>query len=230
MGKCFLYNQCNHVDCDDMFCSRRHKTHGLLKAACLEPAQFESFNLTIDADGTDLEEFKKLAQIKEHIGEFVEKGGNLYLYSNNCGNGKTSWSIKLLQAYIQTIWHEALPTSCRALFINVPRYLMALKDNISGKNEYATYIQNNIETADLIVWDDIAAKVGSEYELNQLLSRMEVRFSAKKANIFTSNTNTTDLKVALGERLASRIAGSSLKIELHGADKRFLSIIKWEEN
>src|SRR5574344_1121260 len=41
----------------------------------------------------------------------------LMVYSTNCGNGKTSWSLRLVQAYFNKIWPKASLT-CKALFIN----------------------------------------------------------------------------------------------------------------
>ena len=106
------------------------------------------------------------------------------------------------------------------MFVSVPRFLLALKDSISNKNEYADHILKHILTADIVIWDDIAAKVGSEFEINHLLSLIETRISSGKSNIFTSNLATKDMKEALGERITSRICNMSIDIELFGKDKR----------
>ena len=52
----------------------------------------------------DLSSFCKLAEIKKNIKDFVQSGSNLYIYSSVTGNGKTSWSIKLLLKYFDEIW------------------------------------------------------------------------------------------------------------------------------
>ena len=85
-------------------------------------------------------------------------------------------------------------------------------------------------TADLVVWDDIAAKSGSEFELNHLLNAINTRMDAGKSNIFTSNLGKRELTNALGERLASRICNKSIDIELQGADKRYLGLISTEDH
>ena len=103
--------------------------------------------------------------------------------------------------------------------------MLALKENISGHSEYAEFINANIKAADLVIWDDIAAKVGSEFELNHLLSLINYRMDAGKSNIFTTNLGPRELKTALGERLASRISNKSINIELKGSDKRALSLM-----
>lgn len=112
---------------------------------------------------------------------------------------------------------------CRVLFINTPKFLIALKDNISEKSEYASYIKENVLKADLVVWDDIAfADKGTSFETAQLFSFIDSRISNHKSNIYTSNVSPEALPERIGERLASRIGTGSLNIEFKGKDKRGL--------
>lgn len=223
MSDCWLYNKCNHRDCPTesephKFCLRRYKLDQLYESSLLSMSQREHQKLRVDADGTDYDEFKKIVEIEQNIVQFVENGRNLYIHSHNCGNGKTTSAVRLIQSYFNNIWPES-EVGCRALFISVPRFLIELKD-FSNRSEYVDFIKENIMTADLVVWDDIAAKVGTEFELNQLLSYIDGRISLGKSNVYTSNLNSTEMRVALGDRLASRICNYSVDIELHGADKR----------
>lgn len=128
----------------------------------------------------------------------------------------------MIQAYFNEVWPYTRD-ECRAMFISVPRFLTALKDNISSKSEYVAYIKENIYKADLIVWDDISAKTGTEFEINQLLSLIDGRYALRKANIYTSNRNHAEIQNDLGERLASRVCSTAIDIELHGKDKRPLA-------
>lgn len=223
MSKCFLYEGCNHKDCDKDFCLRKYKMDSLYSAALMTETQKQHLILRIDQDGTDLEQFKQLADIEQNICKFVIEGKNLYLHSANCGNGKTSWSLRLIEAYFNKIWARS-ESKCRALFISVPRFLLALKDNISVKSDYVEYIKNNVLEADLVVWDDIATKIGSEFELTHLFNIIDNRLALGKSNIYTSNLNKQQLYTAIGERLTSRVANMSIDIELKGADKRFLKV------
>ena len=223
MSKCFLYNMCNHKDCDKDFCLRKFKMDTLYSKALMTESQKQHITLRVDEDNTDLEQFKQLAAIEQNILTFVNEGKNLYLHSANCGNGKSSWSLRLVEAYFNKIWART-DLKCRALFISVPRFLLALKDNITAKSDYIDYIKENVLEADLVIWDDIAAKMGSEFELNHLLNIIDNRISLGKSNIYTSNLNRQQLYNALGKRLTSRIANMSLDIELFGADKRILAL------
>ena len=221
MQKCYMYDRCNRKDCESDFCIRKYKTDSLYSAALMTDSQKQHIALRVDADGTDLDSFKQLADIEQNICKFIEDGKNLYLHSAIPGNGKSSWALRFAEAYFNKIWARSEPT-CRVLFISVPRFLLAIKDNISNKSSYVEYIKENVLNADLVIWDDIAAKTGSEFELTHLFSIIDNRLALGKSNIYTSNLNRQQLYVALGERLTSRIANMSIDIELFGSDKRNL--------
>jgi len=225
---CPFKHNCNGVDCNKDFCMRKYRLGYLYDNSLLTDKQRQFKSLRVDSDGTDLHEFQKLANLEKNMDKFVENGANLYLHSYNCGNGKTSWAIRLLTGYFNKIWYKS-NFGCQGMFISVPRYLLALKENISGHNEYAEFVNKYVLDADLIVWDDIATKIGTEFELNHLLNMINTRMDAGKANIFTSNLGQKDLENSLGERLASRICNKSIDIELHGADKRYLDLVGGEE-
>ena len=223
MQKCYMYDRCNRKDCESDFCIRKYKMDSLYSAALMTESQKQHIALRVDADGTDLEQFKQLAGIEQNISKFIEEGKNLYLHSAVPGNGKSSWALRLTEAYFNKIWARS-EAKCRVLFISVPRFLLAIKENITNKSTYVEYIRENVLEADLVIWDDIAAKMGSEFELTHLLSIIDNRLALGKSNIYTSNLNRQQLYTALGERLTSRIANMSIDIELFGSDKRNLKL------
>jgi DNA replication protein DnaC len=195
----------------------------LYSAALMSESQKQHITLRVDQDGTDLEQFKQLAVIEQDIVNFIKEGKNLYLHSAIPGNGKSSWSLRLAEAYFNKIWART-SDKCRVLFISVPRFLLAIKDNISVKSSYVEYIKENVLEADLVIWDDLGSKVGSEFELSHLLSLIDNRLVLGKSNIYTSNLNRQQLYTAIGERLASRVANMSIDIEFFGSDKRILKV------
>lgn len=216
---CIFCDNCNKRHCDDDLCIRQYKLTELFKRAQISEVQRKRITISIDKDATDQAEFTKLQHIEKNITKFVETGSNLYLHSSNCGNGKSTWANRLVQAYFTENW-AYLDLSCHALFISVPSFLNALKRNITAYDEYAAYINKYVYDAELVVWDDIGSKVGSEYDLDQLFNILNRRIINGKANIYTSNLSTVELYNALGNRLASRIAQGSIDIELKGKDKR----------
>ena len=219
---CPYRTNCNGIDCDKDFCMKKYRLDLLYNNSLLTEDVKQVKKLFIDADGTDYNQFQQLAQLERSIVEFVKSGENLYLHSYICGNGKTSWAIRLLTSYINKIWPKST-LGCQALYVEVSKYLQGLKDKISGIHDpKIDFITQNIMEADLVVWDDIAAKGGTEFELNHLLNIINARMMQKKSNIFTTNLGKNEILKALGERLASRICNNSIEIELQGTDKRKL--------
>lgn len=177
-------------------------------------------NLRIDDDGKDEEAFIKLKEIENNIVDFINSGKSLFLYSSITGNGKTLWTLRMVETYFNKIWLKS-ELKCKVLFISVPRFLLELKSNISEKSEYVEHINNNVLDCDLVIWDDIATKLGTEFELSHLLSIIDTRINNGKSNMFTSNLSGVELNKALGDRLYSRIQNySDVVIELQGKDKR----------
>ena len=224
-NKCYVQDTCKKFhsgECDytnDSFCIRLYKMDNLYDLSLLTSAQRKNINLYLDNDHTDEEEYLQLQRYKNNILDFVESGSNLYIYSSRTGNGKTSWTLKFIQAYVQKVWPSS-DLTCRALFINVPKYTRELKLHIDKKSDYILHVNEYVEFADLVVWDDIATKHTTPYEHEQLLALLESRLDDKKCNIFTSNIPPSDLINYLGNRLASRITGNSIQIEFKGKDKR----------
>ncbi len=172
----------------------------------------------------DLQSFHYLKDYKDNIDTKVEQGHWLYLFSKNSGNGKTSWALRLVQAYLASTWLTS-PLECKVLYINLPTFFNAFKETFTanpGKDavDYVQHILNNYKKCDIIIWDDVATKQFSKFEGDELLGLLDGR--AKKCNIFTSNLKDSELHQAIGDRLYSRIANASINIELYGSDKRGL--------
>lgn len=222
---CWLENKCKKLHCnDENGCLIKFKLDYLYDAAYISEDQRKYIALHTDEDGTDFEEFKRLKNIQDNIVDFVNKGSQLYLHSNNSGNGKTSWALRLVQAYLASTWLTS-PLECKVLYINLPTFFNAFKETFTanpGKDavDYVQHILNNYKKCDIIIWDDVATKQFSKFEGDELLGLLDGR--AKKCNIFTSNLKDSELHQAIGDRLYSRIANGSINIELHGSDKRGL--------
>lgn len=206
---------------DEGFCLKLFKLTYLQNEALLTSAQRRKTDLYLDADERDRDAFVYLKKLENDAEKFVSEGRNLYITSTTTGNGKTSWALRILNAYFQKIWYKT-GLCCRGLFISVPRFLLAIKDNISQRNDYVQHIKENVLTADLVIWDDIATKSFTVFEMENILSIIDRRVSDGKANIYTSNVANKDLKDCIGDRLYSRVFNTSTIIEFNGTDKRVL--------
>lgn len=168
----------------------------------------------------DLEQFRRLNEIKSDIKNFVRDGKNLYITSRTTGNGKTSWALKLMMKYFDEVWAG----NCfrvRGLFVNVPTFLLQCKD-FNHRDVEFDKIKDNILDADLVIFDDVCGLNLSAYDYSQLYTCVEGRIFRGKSTIYTGNRVTQDeLSKGVGVRLASRILSRDTEvIEFNGHDVR----------
>lgn len=169
--------------------------------------------------GDDLKKYQYLAQVKDNINQFVKDGCNLYLYSPNYGNGKTTWAIKLMSKYFSNIW-PGNGTQCRGLFINVDELIMNKKAQMDKYDDRFDEMLKLIPTIDLVVWDDIGCSRLSDFDHTFLFPLINSRIVNNKANIFTSNVIDGDLVSNMGGRLASRILETSTVVMFNNTPQR----------
>lgn len=174
---------------------------------------------TLTTNEEDLLTFKKLATIKSSMVDFVKNGRNIYIFSDICGNGKSSWAIKLLLSYFDDIWHTS-GFNCKGIFLHTPTFLTQYKNNISKQSKEFEELRDNILKCDVVIWDDIASTKLSDYDYNVLLTYIDQRMLSNKSNIFTGNCDEDKCEEYLGQRLKSRIFSSDFIFELKEQDKR----------
>lgn len=208
---CWYKNVCTYDQCVN--CIRYSEMKYLMENSGLPKKKQVPVKLD---GGRDKLAFHLLADIKDDILRFVEKGESLYIYSEYTGNGKTSWAIKLLLKYFDTIW-AGNGFRVRGYFQHVPMLFNTLKD--FSKSHEA--LKSTLETVDLVVWDDIASTKLSDFDRQQLLTLIDTRVSCGLSNIYTGNLTTQSaLELAVGDRLASRIWNMSTLVEFKGKDRR----------
>lgn len=215
------YNDCLYKD----VCDYEECTHGCVRYAVTKymlensgiPKNKWGLNKLVP-DNCDVEAFTMLSKIRDFIVEFTENGNSLYIYSNGCGNGKTTWAIKLMLQYFNETWEYA-GFNEMGLFVNVNTFLYNCKSVISKPNEEFEKFKDKVMDVDLVIWDDISASKLSEYDYNILFTFINQRNFNGKANIYTGNIFPDDLHKYLGDRLASRVLDGA-KIQLRGKDKR----------
>lgn len=74
--------------------------------------------------------------------------------------------------------------------------------------------------ADLLILDDIGSERPTDWTAERLLIIVDGRLNRFKSTVFTSNFEPEDFEKRLGERIASRILGNNLKLEVNGPDWR----------
>lgn len=212
---CWYKDVCSVDTCSNN-CIRYNEMVVLLETSNIPKNKWTPVSLI--PDDCDYDAFVELADIKDNINDFVSKGSNLYLYSKCTGNGKTTWSIKLMLKYFDTVW-AGNGFKCRGLFIHTPTFLTKLK-NFDIKDLEFEQLKKLLPTVDVVVWDDIASTYLSNYDYSQLLTFIDQRCLSNKSNIFTGNLDKSGIEKILGSRLASRVWNASKRIEFKGSDKR----------
>lgn len=169
--------------------------------------------------GDDLQQFRTLNDIKRNIVTWVRDGNTLYIYSSQYGNGKTSWAVKIMLAYLA---YTAMYTfdEVRAVFVSCADFLRLSTDFTQSGKAYFAKLQRDIVNSDLVVWDDIASTKVTEHGHSQLMALIDNRIFAEKANIFTGNSTEDELEAIMGGRIFSRIWNGGTTIQLHGNDRR----------
>jgi DNA replication protein DnaC len=77
-----------------------------------------------------------------------------------------------------------------------------------------------IASAPLLLLDDIGAAKASEWTEETLYRLVNDRYEAMLPGLFTSNVPASELRAALGDRIASRLAEMCQRVVLRGSDRR----------
>lgn len=211
-------------------CTIQEKTPHLCNASC--PRYLEvSYQLSVSGipkamqqpmplipEQIDRPAFIELKEIRDNITDFVKERRNLYIFSTNPGNGKSSWSVKILVSYLNQNW---LGAGRRDLirFISVPSLLAKLKA-FSEHDEDWKKEKDMILSVPLVVFDDLGSSKLSDFDHANLFYFIDTRINNGLSNIYTSNLGEDALKQVIGERLFSRVWNTSTRIEFKGQDRR----------
>jgi len=219
--KCWYKEACskyNTIDCNPS-CIRYMEMDYLMQNSGIP--RNRQYSALLTPSKQDVKSFILLNDIKNDMVNFVENGESVYIYSDNFGNGKTTWAIKLMQSWFDKVW-AGNGFRCRGIFIHVPTFLTKIKEGISRKDEDFETLKSRLIDVDLVIWDDIAATKLSDYDHANLLTYIDQRKLQGLSNIYTGNLPQSDLQEALGNRLSSRVWNDSTPVRFLGADRRGL--------
>lgn len=187
----------------------------------LEERYWNPFNLKkVEKDKQVVQQIK---DIRENLSDFVAQGRSVLLQSVNCGNGKTSWGIKLLQKQIELNVLNSAYGTAPAFFIFVPSLLVEARKSISGNSRQFDKIEYMIENCPLVMFDEIGGIPLKDYDLLILTHLIEKRIQKGLSNIYTTNCQDEVLKVNLGDRLFDRVNRLSTVLTFKGSSMRGLN-------
>ena len=216
---CLYREVCDYETPCKQACVRYAVTKYMLEKSGI-PKKLWGINSLIPEE-CDLKAFENLAYIRDNIEQFVEEGNSIYICSTNCGNGKTTWAIKLMLQYFNEVW-DYTGFNARGLFLNVNEFLLKCKSSISKPSKDFDELKELIHKVDLVIWDDIGATKLSEYDYTLINEYVSYREFRGLSNIYTGNILPDELAEYVGTRLASRILNglNCVTITLTGGDRR----------
>lgn len=214
MENCVFKAVCNTPDCEKI-CNLRMEFDFLVEHSDVPEGFREPKRLF--PEECDLETFKTLDKIKKDIINFVNDGRFLYLWSVNCGCGKSNFVCKMIMTYLAMIAnYNGFNENNGALFCYVPELVLKTTDFKDDNRE--AYLKALCERK-LVVFDDIGAVSAGRFAETNLSSIIDMRYRNKLATIFTSNLSESGLENVLGARMADRIL-SDIVLELKGSGRR----------
>jgi DNA replication protein DnaC len=243
---CKLANRCRVAGTErcNVLCSPFMLLHGLegktglWKGLNVPPKYRDSFVNNLPIKEANPVPYMYIQNYSKDVLRNVENGLGLFLYSVpnpqnrlGTGTGKTTSAICILHEYLleRVIQHslggreiKQLPaiffkaSELQTLYTSQFRGTPAMQDEASRKY-YAT--KKLLMTVELLVLDDIGIrqKVTDAFE-NELTEIIDARDYL--ATIYTSNLPIEKLADTLGDRIASRITGTTEQVAFKGKDHR----------
>ncbi|MGG1757747.1 DNA replication protein [Bacillus velezensis] len=203
-------------------------------------------NLPIDEDNPKA--YKIISQYIGNVLTFVqEKNAGLLLYSIptnenpfGTGTGKTTSAVTVLNHFLIERCRSYLKGQQGmeinpAIFVKSTEMQNSFNAMFRGTREMQEEaskryynLKNAVKKTELVVLDDIAtrgSRISEAYE-DELYEILDYRSTNGLTTIFTSNVSLEELSKCLGDRIASRIAGMTVKLGFTGKDNRLDSLFK----
>lgn len=177
------------------------------------------YNIPLKPEQADIPAFEALNAYKESVIERVRSGEGLYIWGKSTGSGKTSWACKVMSHYFRKIAFDT-GLENEGLYIFLPTFLEDLRDNYENKDPDFEQVLSMVKGCNLLIIDDIGAERVTEWVRERLVSIINTRVSNNLATIYTSNLSPEELREELGDRISSRVLGSSQVVEITGGDRR----------
>lgn len=156
----------------------------------------------------DMTSLEKICEsfVKEFADKWEKMGKGLYLWSKTPGSGKTFLACCLGKSVM-------CKQRLRMKFISVPDYIEKVSEGYSIKKNGGFDDPSKIyRECDLLIFDDIGAQLGKEWQQTEIFRLVDERQKTGKVTIYTSNLHFEDLNV--DERVKSRIQKTTICIQM----------------
>lgn len=217
--RCYAEKYCkkSKTECNE-FCDAYRLLRALYRMSRL-PEKY-CYNIPLVPGKEDLKNFEQLNDFMKSVEERVEAGDGLYIWSEGAGNGKTSWACKILSYYFRKVAFKS-GLENEGLYIYLPTFLEDLRMSYDGEPD-PDFLEllDMLKKCKLLIIDDIGAEKSSEWVNERLLSIINTRVMSGLSTVYTSNISLEDLGKRMGDRIRSRIVGSTTEIHITGKDQR----------
>lgn len=177
------------------------------------------YNIPLIPEKRDIPAFEELNDFMNNIRDHVENGDGLYIWSKDVGNGKTTWACKIMGYYFRKIaFHSGLEDE--GLFIYLPLFLENLRMHYHNPTPEFEKVAEMVTSCKLLIVDDIGAERMSEWVSERVLDIVNERVNKRLSTIYTSGVSPKEFEENYEGRLASRVLGYSLIVNITGQDRR----------
>ena len=216
--RCYAESYCkkNKQECNEI-CGGYRVLKALFTLSKI-PVSYQ-YNIPLVPEKRDLPKYEELNEFMKKVVEKVEAGEGLYIWSENTGTGKTSWACKIMGYYFRKIAFKS-GLENEGLYIFLPTFLEDIRTMYDNPDPDFAEELEMVKNCKLLIIDDIGAEKPSEWVRERLLSFINTRVSNGLSTIYTSNLSLGELESKMGQRVVSRIKGSTKEIQLSGADRR----------
>ena len=204
-------------------CLRRQEVHILYQQSRLDSLlkanRFELLDRSY-YQGEDLEHFESaLGSCRSFIAQFDDRYDNLFFYGT-VGTGKSFLSICTAGELLSS-GHSVLYFSAVSLFDRISSYLC----QPGARSQYHAF-QQDLQTCDLLVIDDLGTESGGSFTASQLFGLLTERDLLQKSTIISTNLSLPELRDRYSDRIFSRITSNFTVRKLTGPDIRIEKKIK----
>ncbi len=180
-------------------------------------ANLYSKNLYKDYPISPYENIKRIVNdAKIYANNFPKSYRNLYIFGD-VGRGKTF--------LINSIAKEILDKNYSVLYLTATKLFSFMNDYLYAFSERKEELKEKYDLifdSDLLIIDDLGSENDRNSNESNLFEIVNDRIINKKPMIFSSNYSEDELMEFYGDRIFSRIIGSSHVMEIFGEDLRLL--------
>jgi DNA replication protein DnaC len=157
-----------------------------------------------------------LEDVKKYIRNFENENRNIYIFGD-VGRGKSF--------LINCIAKEILDRNFSVVYQTATKLFQFMNDYLYAFSERKEILQDEYDlifTSDLLIIDDLGVEKTRDSDAANLFDIVNTRIINQKPIIFSSNYNEDHMRDLYGDRIFSRIIGSSNIYEIFGEDLRLI--------